>query len=299
MKNKKKVARTILSAAVDLGAVLCLVALAAGVWRKVQHTYFAGESGSVVSGQAADPGGTVHAGDTADTENDAGGQNSGNMQSGVGFVQTGTWCTLKSNALDGVPIYPGAGEAFQSGLIPEGKCCELVGVTEYDGKPWAQVSYCGLTGWLKLKQLHFISADARYIRPGDTVYMNAITEKGISGYTEPSMSSEKAVDSLRYGEEFVIKELQNGWGLTQRDGKQFWINMYHMGSYPSDNWRVETLSSAAEINLREEPEEESRSLAKVPEDTVLTMKKYRNGWGRVQYNGQTGWVMLHYLTPVE
>ena len=39
--------------------------------------------------------------------------------------RTGTWCTIKSNSLDGVPIYDEAGGSVPIGSLPEGKLCEL------------------------------------------------------------------------------------------------------------------------------------------------------------------------------
>lgn len=214
-------------------------------------------------------------------------------------VPIGTWCTLKSNSMDGVPMYPMAGETFQSGLLPEGKCCQLMDTQVVEGEIWAQVSYCGQSGWLKLKNLHFISEDACYIKKGDIIYINAITEKGIQGYEEPSASSNVVAEHILYGTEYVVDAVENGWGQIRVDGRKCWINMYHVGNYPTKAWKVETLSSAAEINLRKNPEEGAKSLLKVPENTVVIMEKYKNGWGKIQYDGQKGWVMLHYLTPVE
>ena len=57
------------------------------------------------------------------------------------------------------------------------------------------------------------------------------------------------------------------------------------------------LSSAQQINFREKPGEDQRSIAKVPENTYLEMKEFKNGWGRTEYGGQEGWVKLSYLTP--
>lgn len=212
---------------------------------------------------------------------------------------SGTYCTLKSNSLDGVPVYAEPGETSQTGFLPEGKCCQILKKRKVDGKNWAQVSYCGLTGWMKMKNLHFISEEELFIKEGATVYMNALSEKGIKGYSEPTVSSEVVVKGITYGTEYKVLQMDNGWGQVQgAEGTIFWINMYHMGSYPANRWMVETLSSAREINLRQEPGEKEKMLGKVPEDTRVIISEYYNGWGKIQYNGMEGWVMLHYLTPV-
>ncbi|MCD8019055.1 MAG: SH3 domain-containing protein [Clostridiales bacterium] len=226
----------------------------------------------------------------------AGGEGSEETQE---LARTGTWCTIKSNSLDGVPIYEEAGSTFQTAFIPEGKCCEVVTSEYYEEKLWARVSYCGLEGWLNTKYLNYISEDACYISEGDTVYMNTIADKGISGYEEPTASSAVAREGILYGTEFTVLTLENGCGELEENGRTVWINMYLMGSYPVSTWKVETLSSAAEINFREQPGETAKSLCKVPENTELVMEEFQNGWGKTTYEGQEGWVMLHYLTPVE
>lgn len=278
-KSRRQILLSVGRLALDFCAVLALLLLAVGTFRDMQQKYFVGKTKFV--------------------QEDSGNLSEQNGTEPSGSIRTGTWCTLKSNSLDGVPMYPMAGETFQSGLLPEGKCCQLMDTQSEEGEIWAQVSYCGQSGWLKLKNLHFISEDACYIKKGDMIYINAITEKGIKGYGEPSVSSQVIAEHILYGTEYVIQELENGWGLVQADGKEFWINMYHAGSYPTTAWKVETLSSAAEINLREKPDEEAKSLGKVPEDTAITVEKFKNGWGKIQHAGQEGWVMLHYLTPIE
>lgn len=210
----------------------------------------------------------------------------------------GTYCTIKSNSLDGVPLYARPG-GEQAALIPEGKCCQLKAWKTVRGKKWARVSYCGLTGWVKKNQLHYISEEERYIKEGSLVYVNALTEKGIRGYEEPSASSKELAKGMVYGREFVIQKLSGGWGKIEWEGKNCWISMYHMANYPGAWWKVETLSSAREINFREEAGTEKRSMGKIPEKTKLYITEFRNGWGKTEYEGKTGWVMLHYLTPIK
>ena len=214
-------------------------------------------------------------------------------------AKKGTYCTLKSNSLDGVGVYADAGDTTQIAYVPEGKCLQLLSNTIVDGKEWAQIDYCGINGWLPMEQLHFISQEAEYIQVGSKVYMNSFTELGMKGYAEASTSSEVVKEGIKYGEEYEIQVLENGWGQVTSGDQTFWINMYHMGSYNTKTWKVQTLSSSKEINLREEANEEAKSLGKVPEDTIFTIEHFQNGWGQVEYEGNTGWVMLHYMIPVE
>lgn len=213
-------------------------------------------------------------------------------------LQKGTWCTLKSNSLDGVPVYAEAGKTAQIAFIPEGKCLELLDNVSVGGEDWAKIDYCGITAWLPAKQLHFISKEKVFIRPGSLVYMNSLTEWGIAAYEEPSPDAGVVAEGLVYGTEFTVETLEKGWAKVRHEGKTCWVNMYHMGSYGTPRWKVETLSRAQMINLREEPSEDVAVLCKIPENKKLTVLRFDQGWGLVEYEGYTGWVKLHYLTPV-
>lgn len=209
----------------------------------------------------------------------------------------GTWCTLKSNALEGVPVYDQAGSTLQTGLIPEGHCCQLIAEITKEGRAWSQVSYCGLTGWMEKENLHFISDEDRSIKEGGKVFMWTITEKGIRAYEKPSASSKEVADGIVYGDEFTVDKLESGWGRTRINGKEAWINMFHMADYSCKRWKVQSLSSAQGVNLRQKPGPEQKILTKIPESTELSMKEFDHGWGHVSYNGHDGWVMLRYLIP--
>ncbi len=209
----------------------------------------------------------------------------------------GTLLAKKSNSLDGVPFYSGPGSSEQTGLFPEGKCIQVTEFTELDGLRWVHASYCGLDGWLSDKYVLVLTREAIYIKPGTLVYVNAMTEKGIQGYARPDMASEVVRSGLLYGEEFTVEELDHGWGRVTDQGETFWINMYFMGSYPSEYWKVESLRSSEGINLRQEPDEHSKSLGKVPENQEVLVLEFHKGWGRVEYGGLSGWLKLSYMSP--
>lgn len=214
--------------------------------------------------------------------------------------RTGTWCTIKSNSLDGVPIYDEAGGSVPIGSLPEGKLCELTDSTIKEGKKWGKVKYAGLSGWMKMSYLKYICQESISIQEDSQIYINVSTEKGIRMYQEPDVTSDAVLKGIPYGAEFIVQETRDGWGKVSNNGRTGWINLYYAGCYPESSkaaWKVETLSSAQQINFREKPGEDQRSIAKVPENTYLEMKEFKNGWGRTEYGGQEGWVKLSYLTP--
>ena len=50
------------------------------------------------------------------------------------------------------------------------------------------------------------------------------------------------------------------------------------------------------VNLRAEASSDSERLALLyPGETVTEVESYDNGWSKVEYNGQTGYLMTEYL----
>ncbi len=216
----------------------------------------------------------------------------------VSEVRKGTWCTIKSNSLDGVPVYAQPGDTAQIAFVPEGKYVQLLDEVMAGNKEWGQIDYCGITAWIPMKRINFITEEEAFIKEGDLIYMNALSEKGISAYAGPSQEAEEVADGLVYGTELTVEALEKGWAKVNYEGKECWVNMYHMGSYGTDLWKVESLTRVKQINLRQDAKQDSRMLCKVPENEKLPILEFKNGWGAVEYDGYSGWVMLHYLTPV-
>jgi len=50
------------------------------------------------------------------------------------------------------------------------------------------------------------------------------------------------------------------------------------------------------LNMRENPDAKSKSLAIIPNGTKLTVLEEKDGWYKVEYNGQTGWVSKDFVT---
>ena len=49
------------------------------------------------------------------------------------------------------------------------------------------------------------------------------------------------------------------------------------------------------LNLRSQPDLVSDVITEIPVDTVLTVTESTQGWAKVTYEGQTGWVSTKYL----
>lgn len=52
--------------------------------------------------------------------------------------------------------------------------------------------------------------------------------------------------------------------------------------------------SAATLKIRENPNTHAPSIASVPCDEKITVTQIKDNWGKVEYNGKTGWICLTY-----
>lgn len=52
--------------------------------------------------------------------------------------------------------------------------------------------------------------------------------------------------------------------------------------------------TASALNLRENPDSDSESLALIPNGEKVTVTEFSDGWGKTSYNGATGWISMQY-----
>lgn len=64
----------------------------------------------------------------------------------------------------------------------------------------------------------------------------------------------------------------------------------------SENKKEVYVSATGGLNLRKDASVASDKLATIPDGTKLTVLEEKNGWYKVEYNGQTGWINKEYTT---
>ena len=215
-------------------------------------------------------------------------------------VMDGTYVTYKSLYLDNVPIYTQPGEEKVYAMLPEGQCVQMLGKVSYKNTLWYKVDYCGKQGWIEGSNLRYLSDEDLYFQVGDNRLDNVVfvNEEKVKLHTEPEQESPYAGKGIRYGTEFAIKELKNGWGKINYKGQDCWIDMNVVNYYPTRYWQIEVCNGTSDgIHLRKSPDEETASLGKVPVGIVVRILEHKNGWGKISYGGKTGWIKLHYATP--
>ncbi len=65
---------------------------------------------------------------------------------------------------------------------------------------------------------------------------------------------------------------------------------YNVGTY---------MTTASFLNFRKEPTINSTALAQIPLGTIVTITEFNNGWGKITYNGKTGWISMEYAVEYD
>lgn len=213
----------------------------------------------------------------------------------------GTGVTIKSKDIERIPLYDAPGGSEKEDKIREAVCCQILEEKDYEGEVWYKIDYCGRGGWTPKHYVRYLSEDALYfsVEEGETeTAFN--TETKIKLHAGPYQDSAITDHDVPYGTEFAISELQDGWGRTVYEGKECWVDMNVTGAYLTKYWQVERCDDSKKknktIKLRRSWSADTEILAEVPVGTVVEVVEFKNGWGKVTYEGKTGWMMLHYMT---
>ena len=115
----------------------------------------------------------------------------------------------------------------------------------------------------------------------------------------PSMEA-KVLGVIPKGYVVLIDRVDGIWGHTTYEGAEGWLslefssapgatqNTFSVGLYRTDvslNFR----STAAELK--------NNIIGLVPGETVLSVTEISGSWGKVRYDGKSGWISLNYCTP--
>lgn len=154
-----------------------------------------------------------------------------------------------------------------------------------------------------------------------------ITASSLNIRKNPDTSSE-VLYTIPNGERITVTEISNGWGRTSFNGYDGWISMEYTKFITSET--VTTTSetttttttttatttaltttsenpaysegiykiNASALNLRENPDANSKSLTTIPDDEEIVITEFSNGWGKTSFNGYEGWVSMEYTEYV-
>lgn len=92
-------------------------------------------------------------------------------------------------------------------------------------------------------------------------------------------------------------EIKDNWGKISYNGVEGWISLDYTsygGVVPF--FTTGLYSTVADLNLRQEADINSKSQLIVPVLTTLPVTEIKDNWGKVEYNGKTGWICMDYTS---
>ena len=186
--------------------------------------------------------------------------------------------------------------------VPEGALVQALEKRENSWGNWMKIDYCGVSYWLKEDQLTWFSDEEKYPQitdsnPSFTVYVYTRSDDFKLRTTPEKDENETNVAErgIPYGTELTVTEVRDGWGKVNYHGRTCWVELCHCRNYFGDHWEVDAKKG---IYFRSKPKEKSDEVIKerIPAGTSLTTSEKKDGFGKVEYKGKTGWVSLHFLT---
>ena len=230
-------------------------------------------------------------------------QNAEQGDSSKTLVQNGdfdTVVTVKSKDIDNIKLFKEPGGKKKAGKVQEGVPCALLQEKTVDGEKWAKIDFCNRQGWCRMDRLRTISGETCYFYVKENSNENTVfvNERAIKLHTGAGQDTDIAATDVKYGTELTISKVEDGWGRTNYQNKECWIDMNVVGFYTSKYWQVERCDGSKNgIKLRKSSTEDSEQLTTIPLCTKFQSSDCRNGWARFTYGGKTGWLKLHYATP--
>lgn len=128
----------------------------------------------------------------------------------------------------------------------------------------------------------------------EPVYAKATTTVNVR-----SSDSENAdkIDKVTGGTKVeVLEQKVNGWSRVLVNGKEGYIKSEYLNviSVVSET-AIGTVTATANVNVRENPSEDATRLGTLAGGTQVNLLAEENGWCKINYNGQVGYVKADYV----
>lgn len=192
-----------------------------------------------------------------------------------------------------------------SGVITTIRHGNPVTVLSNDGS-WCYVQYNGHEGFVMLK---FLSLDGQVEEAPDVVVppstgngeMEAIvkTASGTLNLREQSTTAARVLMTIPRGESIIVTHRGTEWCSVRYAGVNGHV-MTKFLTFPADNSAqpvsyAVVVTQSGSLNMRSQPTTGSGVVRQIPKGTRIGIISQENGWSRVTYDGQYGYVMSSYL----
>lgn len=176
-------------------------------------------------------------------------------------------------------------------------------VSDVDGH-WGYVCYNGNMGWVNLQYAKKVQGDFEY---STGVYTTAEP----LNYRDSNSTSADSYGIIPADTEIRITQVKDNWGKTIYEGKTAWVCLDYVSEGYTDfssatniavsnsNYKLGVYEAQEDLNLREAPSTTNERVGLVEEGTTLNVISISDGWGKVAYDGQIGWICLEYADIVD
>ena len=158
---------------------------------------------------------------------------------------------------------------------------------------WSKIKYDGQTGYVSSK---YLSSSAPESNTTTTKYVNATSLNVRSG---PS-TSYSIIGKLSSGEKVEVISTSNGWSKIKYDGQTGYVSSkYLSSSAPESNTTTTKYVNATSLNVRSGPSTSYSIIGKLSSGEKVEVISTSNGWSKIKYDGQTGYVSSKYLSSTD
>lgn len=112
------------------------------------------------------------------------------------------------------------------------------------------------------------------------------------------------IGSIPKGKVVTISDISNNWGKTTYNGKTGYISMQYATKYiPSTSSSTSKnqykITPKEGLNVRSGRGTNYKKVTAIPYNKIVTVSDIQSGWGKVTYNGKTGYISMKYCTKVD
>ena len=110
------------------------------------------------------------------------------------------------------------------------------------------------------------------------------------------------IGSIPKGKIVTVTDISNNWGKTTYDGKTGYISMQYTTKYTSTTSSSTStqykITAKEGLNVRSGRGTNYKKVTAIPYNTKVSVSDIQNGWGKVTYNGKTGYISMKYCSKV-
>ncbi|MEG0854849.1 MAG: SH3 domain-containing protein [Terrisporobacter sp.] len=155
---------------------------------------------------------------------------------------------------------------------------------------WIKVKYNNTTGYV------YGSYVSEAIQSTDTKYVSATSLNFRSG----ASTSSSIIGSLSKGTKVEVLSESNGWSKIKYNGQIGYVSSKYLVDKVTDSDSSTTTTtkyvSATSLNFRSGASTTSSIIGKLSNGTKVEVLSESNGWSKIKYNGQIGYVSSQYLS---